>query len=78
MDKTNNSGFAMSYAKGKGAARVYVAFAVGALFAAFWFLNSSEIALLFAVLAFGASFYFYPLVEAPVSYKHLTLPTIQL
>ena len=64
MDKTNNSGFAMSYAKGKGAARVYVAFAVGALFAAFWFLNSSEIALLFAVLAFGASFYFYPLVEA--------------
>ena len=64
MNQESDSGFAMAYAKGKGAARVYIAFAMGASFAGFWMFNGSEIALLFAVLAFGVSFYFYPLVES--------------
>lgn len=64
MDDAANSGFAIAYAKDKGTARVYVAFAMGALFAGFWMYNGSEVALLLAVLAFGVSFYFYPLIEA--------------
>lgn len=64
MTEPTDTGFAMTYAKGKGSARVYIALAMAALFAGFWILNGSEIALLFAVLAFGVGFYFYPLVES--------------
>lgn len=64
MTEQTFSGFAMGYAKGKGEARVYVAFALAALFGGFWITNRNEIALLFAILAFGVGFYFYPLVEA--------------
>lgn len=63
MEKQPDIGFALAYARDKGSARVYTAFAIGALFAGFWLFNGNEIALLFAVLAFGISFYFYPLVE---------------
>ena len=64
MNETPDSGFAIAYAKGKGATRVYIAFAMGALFTGFWMFNGSEVALLFGVLAFGVSFYFYPLIES--------------
>ncbi len=64
MNETTESGLAIAYAKGKGTARVYIAFAMGALFTGFWIFNGSEVALLLGVLAFGVSFYFYPLVES--------------
>lgn len=63
MTDTEEPGFALAYAKGKSAERVYIPFAMGALFAGFWIFTGNDIALLFAVLAFGTSFYFYPLVE---------------
>lgn len=64
MSETSNPGFALSYARGKGTTRVYIAFAMGALFTGFAIFNGSEIALLCALVAFGVSFYFYPLVES--------------
>jgi len=63
MTEPTQSEFALTYAKDKGSARVYVAFAMAALFAGFWMLNGHKVVLLFGVLAFGVSFYFYPLVE---------------
>ena len=64
MEEATSTGFAIGYAKGKGAARVYVAFAIGALFIGFWLFNGNGIALLLGVLAIGTSFYFYPLIES--------------
>ena len=63
MTEQIQTGFALAYAKDKGSFRVYIAFAMGALFAAFAILRASEIALMFALLSFAVAYYFYPLVE---------------
>lgn len=63
MSEPPHSGFALAYAKDKGSVRVYIAFAMGALFAAFWILRGSEIPLIFALLCFSTAYHFYPLVE---------------
>jgi len=64
MDEPDQTGFALSYARGKGEFRVYITFAAAGMFLAFWILRGSEVALLLAVLAAGTGFYFYPLIEA--------------
>lgn len=58
-----NTGFALAYGKDKGAFRVYIAFAMGAVFAAFWILRGSEVTLVLALLSFAVAYHFYPLVE---------------
>lgn len=63
MNEEINTGLAMPYAKDKGATRVYIAFGMGALFAAFSILRGSEISLIFALLSFAISYHFYPLIE---------------
>ncbi|MBU2533949.1 MAG: hypothetical protein KKB37_14505 [Alphaproteobacteria bacterium] len=63
MTDPTDIGFAMAYAKGKGAFRVYIAFVACAVFLVAGILRGSEIAYFLAFLAGGTSFYFYPLTE---------------
>ena len=57
-------GYAIGYASGKGAFRVYISLVFAALGLAFYILRGSEIALVLAILFAMSAFYFYPLVEA--------------
>ena len=57
------SGFAVGYAKGKGAFRVYLCLVLAVGFAGLWWWRGSEIALVLAVLFALTSYYFFPLIE---------------
>ena len=56
-------GFAVGYAPGKGAFRVYICLVLAVVLGAVWYLRGGEIALVLAALFVVAGYYFYPLVE---------------
>jgi hypothetical protein len=57
------SGFAIGYAPGKGAFRVYLCLALAALSFAAWMVRGGELTLILAVLFGLTAYYFYPLIE---------------